>query len=244
MNELGHDEILKRKYLARGAGDAATKAYIASKYLSEDGGSKKKKKKKSSSSGMKKGNIGIIDDEDSGWGNETEQDNLKETLKEEENEAFEQAALSNAGATFKGTSNNWQTIREGDRDDQEEEEDEEDKPVVIEQEGQRMSTGQKVGLLKGSALKEEFARAREAEKKTMERLKTESKGEGAETVYRDSSGRKTDPKMKRAEEARKRQEEIEKEARRMEWGKGLVQRQEAEAKRKELEDQKNKPMAR
>jgi len=46
MDQLEHDDIIKRKYLARGSGDAATKAYIASKYLGGGSSSDEKKKKK------------------------------------------------------------------------------------------------------------------------------------------------------------------------------------------------------
>lgn len=46
MNQLEHDDIIKKKYLARGSGDAATKAYIASKYLSGGSNPDEKKKKK------------------------------------------------------------------------------------------------------------------------------------------------------------------------------------------------------
>ncbi|KAI7865747.1 Pre-mRNA-splicing factor of RES complex-domain-containing protein [Mucor mucedo] len=107
-----------------------------------------------------------------------------------------------------------------------------------------MSNGQRAGLLTKSEIKVEAQKAREVEKRAMERLKKESKGENAETVYRDNSGRKVDPKVKRAEEARLRKEEIEKEARRMEWGKGLVQRKEVEEERRRLNEEKDKPMAR
>ncbi len=63
-------------------------------------------------------------------------------------------------------------------------------------------------------------------------------------IDRDVSGRKVDPKIKKAEEARRRKEQIEKEARRMEWGKGLVQRKAAEEEKKRLIEERDKPMAR
>ena len=56
-----------------------------------------------------------------------------------------------------------------------------------------------------------------------------------ETVYRDASGRKIDMKVEKAEVARKKREREEREAQKMEWGKGLVQRGDAEKRRREEE---------
>jgi pre-mRNA-splicing factor CWC26 len=247
MDPLQHDDIIKKKYLARGPGDAATKAYIASKYLSgggaEDEQKKKRKKKKATSSldtrFQKKriGNIGIIDEEDFGW--ETVADTQQEKLKaKQEQEHLEQEAIANAGGVFRGGTSNWQTIQEGIEESDEE-------PTVVEQDsGPRMSNGQRAGVLTKAEIKAEAQRAREVEQRALERLKKESQGQDTNTVYRDASGRKIDPKMKRQEEARLRKEQIEKEARRMEWGKGLVQRKEAEEQKRRLEEERDKPMAR
>ena len=65
-----------------------------------------------------------------------------------------------------------------------------------------------------------------------------------ETVYRDMHGRKIDTKAARAEAARKKREREEKEAAMMEWGKGLVQREEKEKMKQELEKQKGKAFSR
>lgn len=246
MEQLDRDEILKKKYLARGPGDAATKAYIASKYLSSDDSSKKKRKKKSSSSSRqtkKVGNIGIIDEEDSGWQTVADQESESRKQKREQ-EKLEEEAISNAGGVFRGTSSNWETIREGEVEEQVESDEE---PVIVQKQEEfypRMSNGQRAGLLTKAEIKIEAEKAREAEKRAMERLKKESPGENEETVYRDASGRKVDLKLKRAEEAKLRKEEIEKESRRMEWGKGLVQRKEAEEQKRRLNEEKHKPMAR
>lgn len=242
MEQLDRDEILKQKYLARGPGDEATKAYIASKYLSsnnEDGKKKRKKKTTSTRSSKKIGNIGIYDEEDMGWKSVAEEKSELQKLKQEQ-QTLEQEAIANAGGVFLGTTNNWETIREGEVESDEE-------PVIVSRQEDnvpRMSNGQRAGLLTKSEIKVEAKKAREIEKRAMERLKKESKGENAETVYRDNSGRKVDLKVKRAEEARLRKEEIEKEARRMEWGKGLVQRKEVEEERRRLNEEKDKPMAR
>ena len=65
-----------------------------------------------------------------------------------------------------------------------------------------------------------------------------------ETVYRDASGRKIDMKLERAEAARKKREREEREAQKMEWGKGLVQRDEAERRKKEEERIRQRGFAR
>lgn len=65
-----------------------------------------------------------------------------------------------------------------------------------------------------------------------------------ETVYRDASGRKIDMKLARAEAAQKKREKEEKEAQKMEWGKGLVQREEQEQRRNQLEKNKSLPFSR
>ncbi|GAA98456.1 hypothetical protein E5Q_05142 [Mixia osmundae IAM 14324] len=64
------------------------------------------------------------------------------------------------------------------------------------------------------------------------------------TVYRDKKGRRIDTKAERAAELRAKREKEEKEMAKMEWGKGLVQREDKEAKRREEERLLAKPMAR
>ncbi|KAI8987938.1 Pre-mRNA-splicing factor of RES complex-domain-containing protein [Mycotypha africana] len=107
-----------------------------------------------------------------------------------------------------------------------------------------MSNGQKAGILTKEEIKKEAERARQLEKEAVKRIKLEQQGDTENTVYRDVSGRKIDPKQKKAEEMRRRREKIEREAERMEWGKGLVQRREAEEQKKRLEEEKHKPLAR
>lgn len=241
IKQLDNDEIIRQKYLARGPGDAATKAYIVAKYL-DDSTRKKKKKKKSSTTAPKLGNIGIIDEDAFGWNTED---------KKEDTEAKEleiEAEFVTKGDPFHGAVNNWQTIREGVRRQETEtleDMDEDDAPVVVESDDvPRMSNGQRAGVLTKEEIKAEAEKARLAEKRAMERLKREHQEEAVETVYRDVSGRKVDIKVKKAEEARRRREEIEKEAKRMEWGKGLVQRRAAEEEKRRLMEEKDKPLAR
>jgi pre-mRNA-splicing factor CWC26 len=65
-----------------------------------------------------------------------------------------------------------------------------------------------------------------------------------ETVYRDASGRKIDMTAERAAAAEKKRARELKEAEKMEWGKGLVQRDAAEEARKQLERMKTTAFAR
>ncbi|RCI02071.1 Pre-mRNA-splicing factor cwc26, partial [Rhizopus stolonifer] len=232
IQTLDQDEILRQKYLARGPGDAATKAYIASKYLSEDSTKKKKRKKNSKKS------FGIIDEEDSSWVKEAEENLELKRIKEEE-DRFESEAKE--GEMVRGIASNWQTIREGDEFSPEMGE---DQPVIVGDNTPRMSNGQKAGVLTKEEIKIEAEKSRQAERRALERLQKESQGESEETIYRDTSGRKIDPKIKKAEEARKRKEKVEREAQRMEWGKGLVQRRAAEEEKRRLIEEKDKPMAR
>ncbi|KAI8136775.1 Pre-mRNA-splicing factor of RES complex-domain-containing protein [Fennellomyces sp. T-0311] len=228
------------KYLARGPGDAATKAYIASKYLSSEPEKKKKKKKKV----VRKGNLGIVDDEEVGWKQVGEVDVKAERLRREREE--QERLVSETKGVFQGKSDNWQTIQEAD-----DKEAEDERPVIVQEEeieesigGPKMSSGQRAGLLTSHELKQEAARAREAERQMVQKLQGDASGRDAETVYRDETGRRIDPKIMRAEEARAKKEAVEREERRMEWGKGLVQRSEAESKRRQLEEEKDKALAR
>lgn len=107
----------------------------------------------------------------------------------------------------------------------------------------------KGGLQTSEQLKEENAKRRqaaEAEREAARALKkaTEESGGGEETIYRDASGKKIDTKAAKAELARAKRKELEKEMQKMEWGKGLVQREEKEKRQRELDDMANKPFAR
>lgn len=72
----------------------------------------------------------------------------------------------------------------------------------------------------------------------------EEEDDPTETVYRDSSGRKIDMKKDKAEKAAARRAELEEEMKKMEWGKGLVQKEDKEKKRREELEMRNKPLAR
>ncbi|KAI9570588.1 Pre-mRNA-splicing factor of RES complex-domain-containing protein [Boletus coccyginus] len=96
---------------------------------------------------------------------------------------------------------------------------------------------------KGGLIRPEDLRKTKTHAKQDEMAKEEEEAT-QETVYRDASGRKIDMKLARAEAARKKREKEEKEAQKMEWGKGLVQREEQVKRRKQLEKNKSLPFSR
>jgi pre-mRNA-splicing factor CWC26 len=97
-----------------------------------------------------------------------------------------------------------------------------------------------------------IAAEKERERKRREKKRTgeededgEGEGEGQHaTVYRDSSGRKIDVKLQKAEEAKRKRQELEREMAKMEWGKGLVQREDKERAKREAEKLAKKGVAR
>ncbi|KAF9267836.1 hypothetical protein L218DRAFT_854860 [Marasmius fiardii PR-910] len=95
------------------------------------------------------------------------------------------------------------------------------------------------GLVSGAQLKHMTKKKEVENEETAEEIARQQ-----ETVYRDASGRRIDTKAARAEAARKKREKEEAEAKKMEWGKGLVQRDEEDRRREELEKAKNRPFAR
>ena len=104
------------------------------------------------------------------------------------------------------------------------------------------------GLQTAAQLREEGARRRaaaEAEKEAA-RQKAAAAGtdQGEETVYRDRSGKRIDTKAEKADLQRKKREELEKEMQKMEWGKGLVQREDRERRQRELQDMASRDVAR
>ncbi|KAJ2955771.1 hypothetical protein NQZ79_g8277 [Umbelopsis isabellina] len=108
----------------------------------------------------------------------------------------------------------------------------------------RMSSGHRVGLQTADQIRAESTRLRRERDREMRELDPTLSGRDAETVHRDKGGRKIDMVLMKAEEARRKKEEMEKQEKMMEWGKGLVQREEKEAEQKRLLEERNKPLAR
>ena len=160
------------------------------------------------------------------------------------------------------SSNSWATVRESDpslaRTPTPEPEDE--TPYVVSTTTSTVSSKLRGGLQSAADLKAENARRAEevrnkkkqSDKEHEERKRAfaEAGGEGGdegnpnETVYRDSSGRRIDTKREKAEEAKRKREEQEREMKKMEWGKGLVQKVDKQKKKLEEEAMAFRPIAR
>ncbi|KAJ3559264.1 hypothetical protein NM688_g449 [Phlebia brevispora] len=216
---------------------SSMKAYLAAKYMSgpkadailartSDPTRKKKKRKAGSSAAT---GVSIIKDDDvGGW---------DEVPKEEGDEEEDVVVASDRGFKKKQRTDEgsgWATIREGTPPPAADEQ-----PQVVLEEGVKEEEfiG---GLLTSAQLRKKLP------KKVIPKqdISKEEMEQAQETVYRDATGRKVDMAVERAEAAQRKREAEEREARKMEWGKGLVQREDQEKKRQELETMKNAPFAR
>ncbi|OAV93292.1 hypothetical protein, variant [Puccinia triticina 1-1 BBBD Race 1] len=223
-------------------------AYLASKYMSgpkaeailaarKDGSKKKSKKKVKSSetneqlapsySGMI---LKDVDGEDE-WGS---------GVRDEELDA---APVVENVPTFKGKSSaesKWETIKPSQRAETKEEEDDEREP---EDERPQIVASSSTNVVAGGLQTAEAIRAKFASKPTVAAPVSDDEPE-EETIYRDSQGRKIDTKQMRAEEKRRQARELEKKMKKMEWGKGLVQREDRKTNAKELSKIASQPFAR
>ena len=133
---------------------------------------------------------------------------------------------------------------------------EDEAPAVA---GMTVETAPRGGLQSAADLRAEQERkAAEQERKRRkaqkeeERRRAEARARGEDedeadphaTVYRDATGKRIDVKLLKAEQAKEKRQELEKQMAKMEWGKGLVQRDEKERKAAEAERLKNMSFAR
>lgn len=205
------------------------KAYLAEKYMSgakadailAKMGPKKKKRKATTAAPS-----AFVMDVDGGWGDEAREDM----------EDAEEAAVVAADRSFKKRKaapteegSGWATIQPGVK---------EETPPPDEQ-PQVVDTPFVGGLVTAQQLKKALPQTNVEPTATAEEIAL-----AQETVYRDATGKKINTKAARAEAARLKREREEKEAQKMEWGKGLVQRDEAEKRKQELEAQRGKKFAR
>ncbi|KAB5592212.1 hypothetical protein CTheo_4363 [Ceratobasidium theobromae] len=213
---------------------SSMQTYLAAKYMSgpkadailaRTSDKPKKKKRKITTEAS---STTIIRDDDGGWGRER-QDSDEEEMKE--------AQLASDRSFKKKTKSNWEVVQPGDGIS-EEPTPKDEEPQVVETDDQPVF---QAGLMTADQLKKTLPKKN---KPTKEEIDEAAAAAAQETVYRDSSGRKIDTKAERAEAARKKREREELEAKKMEWGKGLVQREEEEKRRLELEKEKTRGMAR
>ncbi len=217
------------------------KTYLAEKYMSGPKGDailsktapqkKKKRKAKEPPTGAV-----MIRDEDGGWG---------DVAKEEEDDVAEAVVAKDRGFKKRkvaaSTESSWITVQEGVGGAKVKEESpppaEDEQPVVVDTGPVRAG-----GLMNPTDLKNLLPQNNVGD--LASQMTEEEIARAQETVYRDSSGKKIDTKVAKAEAARLKREKEEKESQKMEWGKGLVQRDEEEKRRRELEKQRTTAFAR
>lgn len=242
---------------------ASMKAYLAEKYMT---GAKadailartttKKKKRKagtsnSAASGSGAGPSGFIVDDDVAWvapPQDEDEDDLEDAVVVKDR-TFKRRKVDPSRGQSETTksgggegSGGWTTIQEGDpREDGSPPPTADELPQiagVVEDAPSTITSGllTKAQLRKklGPKPSEKGKRAEDAEEIARQQ----------ETVYRDASGRKIDVKAEKAEAARRKREAEEKEAQKMAWGKGLVQREEKERERAMMEAERHKGFAR
>jgi len=205
--------------------------YLAEKYmtgpkadaiLARDTIVKKKKRKQGTGTGTSSG-IEIVDD-DGGWGrqvkNDADDDEQADVI------VASDRSFKKRRKVTAGDDGGWVTATGEPITEQPPPEAEDEKPVVV---GEVEPPRRKGGLLSQAELQKQFA------SQVVDKGDDGPTPEQMETVYRDESGRKIDTKAAKAEAARLKREEQEKEARRMEWGKGVVQREELERRKREME---------
>ncbi|KAF5729673.1 hypothetical protein HS088_TW20G00037 [Tripterygium wilfordii] len=99
----------------------------------------------------------------------------------------------------------------------------------------------KTGLITGRDVREQIFKAKKEDVLRFEQMDPSISGRGAEPVYRDKKGERISK-----EEFLKSKQKIEEKPKekKLEWGKGLAQKREAEARLQEFEVEKDKPFAR
>ena len=213
------------------------KTYLAEKYMSGPKADailaktapQKKKKRKAKETTESSGGV-MIRDDDGGWADtkREEEDDLAEAVVEKDR-GFKKRRVAGSAT--------WITIQDGVGGMQVKEESPppaaDEQPVVVD-----TIVG---GLVNPKDLRKVLPQSNIA---GASNLTEEEIARAQETVYRDSSGKKIDTKAAKAEAARLKREREEREAKKMEWGKGLVQRDEAEKRRLELEKQRTTTFAR
>ncbi|KAF6755475.1 pre-mRNA-splicing factor CWC26 [Ephemerocybe angulata] len=229
------------------------KSYLAEKYMSgpkadailaKTASQTKKKRKKgtaSTSTSAAGGGVMLVD-EDAGWpskdrgrgGDDDDEDALKEAVVASDR-GFKKRKVGKEGDST------WVTVQEGLAGSSSGVKEEEEEPTPLDEQPTVVETPFVGGLVTAKQLKKVVPQ-RTVQKD--EGFTAEDIARAQETVYRDSSGRKVDMKAAKAEAARLKREREEKEAQKMEWGKGLVQRDEKEERRKEMEKNRSRKFAR
>ncbi|CAK5281652.1 unnamed protein product, partial [Mycena citricolor] len=219
---------------------ANLKAYLAEKYmtgpkadaiLAKSAPLKKKKRKVGSDAPAP--STSFVIDVDGGWGDQAheEKDDIEDAVVASDR-SFKKRKVASGGEA-----SGWATIVQPAKAEEEDVPLPDEQPQIVDEE----ETPFRGGLLSAKQLSKALpnSRTNNAVDESAEEIAL-----AQETIYRDSSGKKIDTKAARAEAARLKRLKEEKEAQKMEWGKGLVQRDEAEKRKQELEKQRNSKFAR
>ena len=214
-------------------------AYLAEKYMSGPKAdailsrtTQKKKKKRKPDIGSTSAS-GTIVDEDAGWEGVAisvevnDDDNDNDAIVASDRSFKKRRMESGEGGS------GWATIREPTPPPAADEQ-----PVVVSTEEDEQFRG---GLMTKKQLRAQLPSAHQRQE---EEEDPTALAAAQETVYRDATGRKIDMKLEKAEAARKKREREELEAQKMQWGKGLVQRDEAEKRKAEEERIRQRGFAR
>lgn len=214
--------------------------YLAEKYMSgpkadailaRDPAAKKKKRKQHGTE-SRSGGVEIVDD-DGGWGRplktDADEDDPGDVVIASDRSFKKRRKVADDGG-WVSLSATGEALSPPPQE-QEQPEAEDEKPIVV---GETEAPRKKGGILSQAELATRFST------QITERNEEGPTAEQMETVYRDSSGRKIDTKAAKAEAARLKREQQEQEAKRMEWGKGIVQREEREKERREMVAERGK----
>ncbi|KAK9667898.1 hypothetical protein RND81_13G018900 [Saponaria officinalis] len=105
----------------------------------------------------------------------------------------------------------------------------------------KKNSDKKTGLITGKDVREEIAKIKKDEWSRFNEMDASASGRGAEAVYRFKGKRVSKDEYLKLT---KKQEKPKEEEKKLEWGKGLAQKREAEANLQEMELEKAKPFAR
>lgn len=232
-------------------------AYLAQNYMSgpkvdailsrvsDSTSSKKKKKRRMQTNQTPSAGPSTIVDDDAGWGRAVpgtmndDEDDIKDAVVEKDRSFKKRKTGNRKNDLGNGEGDGWTTVREGlvsGKIEAEEMEAGDEKPQVV---GEQGFAG---GLVTSSSLKAHSS-SRDVQKKSKQEIDAEREAQQSQTVYRDATGRKVDVKVERAEAARLKREAEEREARKMEWGKGLVQREEEQKRKEQIEKERGRGLA-
>ncbi|KAL7416711.1 Pre-mRNA-splicing factor of RES complex-domain-containing protein [Mrakia frigida] len=224
-------------------------AYLAANYMSgakadailaRSGDKKKKRKRKVDTEDYTGGNaaasgsgIRLAEEGDSGWG----------AADEEGKDEDEGPVVETSKETFiPASKSSWTTIHSGTTPPPEDDLPLDEQPLLVSTSDSPppAPAPRRGGLRTAAQLRaEEEANAAEELARASNNTEADEHAQklAQETVYRDGSGKKVDLKAEKAEERRRKKERDEREAKKLEWGKGVVQRGEKEElKRREKEE--------